>query len=301
MRSLGSVIFACWLGLALGCGEDAEEPGPAGAAGAGGASSLLQNEDELGLLACDAPEPCAEAGVQLVEASTHHLRGEETRCVLDALARRTPGRYRYETRSSHGLGHDIVRHLLLVTNDGSVQYVRTEHQAHTPPGVSEVRPDAGQRCTLKPPSYFEACREATLVSVMSVEQPPYWSCVFGDGSASQPSHLFWFESCVEQSPSACEPGGYGSTGSEQPDAGNGDAAPAPLLSGGLPLPCPAPGSGERLIGLGMATPHGAFGTISRSTKSSTHTSLPGSGRLGGASMCTLTPARGTSLSLRKST
>jgi hypothetical protein len=184
---------------------------------------LLENEDELALLACDAPEPCAEAGVQLVERLTHNLRGEETRCVLDALAQRTPGRYRYETTSSHGLGHDNVRHLLLVTPDGSVQYARTEHRAYSPPGVSEVRPDAGQRCTLKAPSYFEACREATLGNAMTFQQP-YWGCVFGDGSASQPSHLLWFESCVEQSPSACEPGGYGSPGNQQPDAGNGDAA-----------------------------------------------------------------------------
>lgn len=206
MRLLGftAIVVCSAVLLPLGCSSDSDPPDPGD--GAAGSPAVPQNEDELALLACEVPEPCGEAGIQLVENVAVNLREDETRCVLNALAQRTPGRYRYETTSSHGQGHDTARHVLLVAADGSVQYARTEDVSVALPGSSTVRPDVGQRCTLKASSYFEDCA-ATLGGEHQSFEQPFWGCVFGDGTASEPSHLFWFESCVEQTPSSCEAGG----------------------------------------------------------------------------------------------
>jgi hypothetical protein len=185
--------------------------------------SLPENADELALLACQAPERCGQASLQLVEAFSYNYRESESRCLLDALARRIPGRYRYETMSSHSSGGATARHLLLVTQAGSVQYVRSEHDQRVvgQPGVTML--DPGQRCSLKPSSYFEACLETEPGNFGNAARP-FWDCLFGDGTAATASHLFWFESCVEESPSACEAGGYGALEELGPDAGSGSNA-----------------------------------------------------------------------------
>lgn len=242
--------MAAWLcGLVVACGDEATVVSPApggggngggagaagaagasGSAGASGAPSSPVNEDELALQACQAPEPCAEGGVQMVEASSFSLRDAETRCVLDALAQRRPGRYRYNTESAHTGGHVGARHLLLLSTGGSVQYVRTEYESLMPAG-NAVRPDRGQRCVLKPGSYFEGCSTAVAARTQPTGESfpqPLWGCVFGDGSATTASHLDWFESCVEESPSACDAGGYvpADAGAGDPDAASPDAGDA---------------------------------------------------------------------------
>jgi hypothetical protein len=217
-QRLTPVVVVSFLGVSLACGEDtgvSPEPGGAGAGGQGGTAgaageagaggALAVPGDADALAACATENPCAEAGIQLVESSTYTVRQAEAGCVLDALARRTPGLYVHETDSTHTGGSTGARHLLLIEPNGGVLYVRTLYENDRVGGVSTT-PEGAQRCTLKPAEYFEACRAA--IDAPRTEEPrsedPAWACLFGDGDATTPSRLAWFDSCAGESPPVCE-------------------------------------------------------------------------------------------------
>jgi len=70
-------------------------------------------------------------------------------------------------------------------------------------------PDPGQRCTLKPQSYFEECVTAVTEDVpgepdRAAPGSLAYECAFGDGDRQVTSRLLWFESCESESPIACE-------------------------------------------------------------------------------------------------
>jgi hypothetical protein len=161
------------------------------------------NQDFETLLACTATEPCAKATVQFAEGDSYFLAVDTVTCVMNALATRAPGRYRYLTQSVYGNGGVNTEHVLIIGGDGSVVYGRkadlyveglTEAQSH--PGS-----DPSQLCRLKPPSFFEAC-----VSQLAPQPDTAvgTDCAFGDGGSFLASRLPWFEACEEQSPASCE-------------------------------------------------------------------------------------------------
>jgi hypothetical protein len=157
---------------------------------------------------CAAAKPCLDSGAQLVEGGRGHLDVGPLTCLFESLRDRIRGKYVHHTRDTFGNGDIGAHHLVLLANDGHVKYARDRYSYIwlSADGSSYRAPDRyggvepGERCQLKPPSYFDECIQA-LKSPASSEA---WTCAFGDGTASVPSTLFWFESCVEESPLACE-------------------------------------------------------------------------------------------------
>jgi hypothetical protein len=164
------------------------------------------NHDAQDLRACSVEEPCPYAELQLIEAQSHNIPTDRASCVLNALAARTPGRYRYLTESVFTNGGVRSDHTLIVTADGSVVYARetmTSLYSGTE-NVVEQGAEPSQRCTLKPPSYFEDCATEVGKELGWQEDELAWACAFGDGGSFTPSHLPWFEACEAQSPAQCE-------------------------------------------------------------------------------------------------
>ena len=160
------------------------------------------------LSACDVEAPCEQSLTQLVELEGYFV-DDRIGCLLTALAERRIGRYLHQTDSIYGDSGAGAFHTLVVHADGTASYVSDEYQCvrSTTP-VDDLPPAQPFRCSLKPPSYFEAC----VAAVASVEDgsayPPEgaeaWACVFGDGDGYTPNHLFWFESCESELPVSCE-------------------------------------------------------------------------------------------------
>jgi len=193
----GAAATGANLGAGTGGGGDAGEMNAAGAPPA-------TNADAETLQHCAGSAPCDRSLVQLVENSSREIDGP-TRCVLASLAARTPGRYEHETVAAFSNGSTGATHYLVVNEDGSVLYARVPHQLGA--GQPPLPPDPGQRCTLKPASYFEDCAQA--VDAAATAHPVgdvAWHCAFGTGDSSTPSTLEWFESCSLESPLACESG-----------------------------------------------------------------------------------------------
>jgi hypothetical protein len=187
--------------------------GGGGAAGMGGGGAdepfvPPENPDAIALEACQLEDPCSESYIQEAEAAGYHIWVDGSACLLEALAQRTPGRYLHNTDSTWGNGSTGSEHRLVITADGSVLYARTPYEYVEPFDPDAFRPDPGQRCALKPPAFFEACRDAVLTETPSTddfyEEDAAWLCLFGDGSQYVPTHLEWFESCETQSPIACD-------------------------------------------------------------------------------------------------
>jgi len=157
---------------------------------------------------CAAAKPCLDSLAQLVEGSARHIGVEPLTCLFESLRDRTRGKYVHDTPHTFGNGEIGAHHLLLVANDGHVKYARDRysHIFLIADGSSYRVPDRyggvepGQRCQLKPPSYFDGCIQA----LKSPDSSEAWTCAFGDGTDDIPSTLFWFESCAEESPLACE-------------------------------------------------------------------------------------------------
>ena len=166
-----------------------------GASGAGGAA---QSDFEL-LEACAAPEPCGTGYAQLIENATHNIHADTVLCLMNALGARTPGKYLHETDSTFSNGSVGAEHRLVVVGD-EVAYARVRYTVHT--GYERMA-EPGQRCRLKPASYFEACADA-LVNSPPRDDAVAWACAFGDGAVTTPSTLEWFESCSEDSPARCD-------------------------------------------------------------------------------------------------
>lgn len=192
------------LSLVACAGEtDAESDGSI-AEDAAVAADAGPNPDEAMLKACDIAEPCHESSAQLVENRIAHVLLFD--CVARGLAARTPGRYMHRTDSAWSNGSAGARHTLVIAEDGAALYTRVPYGSGP---VSIEGSDApGQRCVLKPVSYFEACATALeSYSAVPFGTPPsdeIWACAFGNGDATTPSELDWFERCEELSPLACE-------------------------------------------------------------------------------------------------
>jgi hypothetical protein len=199
-----------------------------GSAGAGGHSdgglSSEASAELRALEACEVPDRCQpEAFVQLIENYTHNIPKDLVSCVLTGLAERRRGRYVYRTQAVFGNGSTEAKHVLVVAADGSVAYVRAPAQFSSGSAgddAAAVAPDPAQRCTLKPPSYFEACLAAVQASTAS-DDGAAWACLFGDGTSTRASRLDWFDSCERESPPRCESGSAVVDGG---DAGSADDA-----------------------------------------------------------------------------
>ncbi len=197
-----------WLSIALslpGCANDSGAEQDGGSAGdAAITADAGANPDEVALEACQVAEPCNASSAQMVENRIAHVLLFD--CIVRGLAARTPGRYVHLTDSTWSNGSAGARHTLVVGADGSTSYTRV------PYGSGPVTIDGsdvpGQRCVLRSASYFEACATALeSYSAVPFGTPPsdeIWTCAFGNGDATTPSELDWFESCEEHSPPACE-------------------------------------------------------------------------------------------------
>jgi hypothetical protein len=201
-----------------GIGRFGTEPG-GGRAGSGGteqesveqaAAAITAMRDQQALLACASAEPCAASPfVQLVENAALNVSAGVS-CVLSALAQRTPGRYRYLAESVASNGNITAEYTLLVAADGSLAYTRVARSTSGLP-MNGLGPASGQRCQLRPASYFEGCQaalaaaaaESGLQAVLrSAEEA--WSCSYGSGDSITPGDVQWFESCEVESPPACD-------------------------------------------------------------------------------------------------
>jgi hypothetical protein len=221
--------FVAVLGLA-GCGGSAERLSSNGAGGATGVGDPPHDVDGAAgespgdaardaavggrppdferLEACPVAMTCFDSFAQLIEGSGRNINVKAVTCVLESLRDRTSGKYVHKTPHSFGNGESGANHLLMVGNDGRVKYARDRYRdlflirdgsAHRAPDpYAGFEP--GHRCQLKPPNYFEGCIEA----MKSPQASEAWACAFGDGTPDTPSTLFWFESCIEESPLACE-------------------------------------------------------------------------------------------------
>jgi hypothetical protein len=175
-------------------------------------------EDQATLRSCGAPSPCAATAVGIIEGLHATPLASEFECVLTALAQRTPGLYRHQTSHSLTNGSWQASHTLLIQADGSALYTRTVSGSVGFPPDFESMPiegaAAGQRCALKPASYFETCLETANGASADPELAALSTACVSDGSLSAPGQLPWIESCEDASPLAtleCESSDQSST------------------------------------------------------------------------------------------
>ena len=230
MRLLLAIGSLALPGVMMGCDDDRPiERGltpDAGGAGGGGFAPgsggrvriedyvVPTSEDELTLLACEVERPCElETFSQQIESS-HDATLNGMRCVFEALAQGRTGRYLHRTEAISGNAYYAAKHVMIVRDDRTVSYSRTPYGGlafETWYQPHDEAPDPGQRCTLKPQSFFEECAAAVAAELVGgvgfVTAEPgslAFACAFGDGDRERTSHLSWFESCQTESPIACE-------------------------------------------------------------------------------------------------
>jgi hypothetical protein len=174
----------------------------AGNGGSSGGSAGAGSGDVTRLNACVAATPCEDSSAQLIEGFTHNIHTERLVCVLKALGDRVPGRYTHRTDSTFTSGNVVAEHKFVLNVNG-VAYARktTSGGVGAPAGAGSVE-GQGARCQLKPKTYFDACLAAVQDEAKNKDLA--WRCAFGDGTATLPSNLEWFESCVTESPIKCE-------------------------------------------------------------------------------------------------
>jgi hypothetical protein len=168
------------------------------AAGSGGGQATSEFDE---LKACAAAEPCEGSLAQLIEGSMRNVNRERARCVLTGLRDRTPGRYLHNTDSTFSNGSVGADHLLLVSSGGAVRYARDVYASAAPVNPPEPIDPPAQRCELADPSFFAGCLDA--LSAPGPVSDATWQCLFGDGTATEPSRLPWFTSCAAEAP-RCE-------------------------------------------------------------------------------------------------
>lgn len=167
-----------------GGGGDGDQPAPG------------PNELER-LLACDVEEPCPRSSAQLIEASIRNFSKDAAACVLEGLRDRKPGRYLHDTDGTTSGSSDGTQHVVLITDAGEALLATKSHSygplANADPVV------AGQRCQLKPASYFDGC----LSALAGTDADAAWLCLFGS-SGFRPGSVPWFESCSGEVGLSCE-------------------------------------------------------------------------------------------------
>ena len=174
----------------------------AGAAGTGDEDQPAMGPNELErLLACVVEEPCGRSNAQLVEGATRNFSKLAAKCVLEGLRDRKPGRYLHDTDSTTSGSSDGAHHVVLITDAGQVLHA-AEDYSYGP--VAQGEPViAGQRCQLKPASYFESCLSA-LDGSAATDADTAWQCVFGPSVGIAPGQIPWFESCSSEVGLACQ-------------------------------------------------------------------------------------------------
>jgi hypothetical protein len=157
------------------------------------------------LKACEVAEPCRPSFVQLVEGSSRTLSTErDTRCVLEALRDRLPGRYQHSTDSTDSATSAGVDHVIVVGDDGNVLHAARSHSSKYDGSSSQN--SSGERCRLKEEAYFEACLEgldAASVAGGGGAGNDTWDCLF-DTDPQSPRTLGWLEGCEPAETLACE-------------------------------------------------------------------------------------------------
>lgn len=180
--------------------------GDAGAAGAGGAPDMPDRPDLVaGLKECAVEEPCKASSVQLVEGSHKSVTEGETRCVLEALRDRKPGRYLHSSNSTDSATSRGADHVIVVGDDGGVLHAaRSYSSKYDGTSNKSVR---GERCRLKGAAFFEACLEhadaASVDGAGGAGSDDSWECLFGSGWPD-PRGLVWLEGCETAETLACE-------------------------------------------------------------------------------------------------
>lgn len=172
--------------------------GAGGSAGRGGGQAPSEFDE---LKACSAAEPCEGSLAQLVEGSMRNVDRASARCLLTGLRDRTPGRYLHDTDSTFSNGSVGAHHVLLAASGGAVRYARDVYAFASPNSPPEPIDPPAQRCQLADPSFFAGCLDALGAS--GPVSDAAWQCLFGDGTATEPSRLPWFTSCAAEAP-RCE-------------------------------------------------------------------------------------------------
>jgi hypothetical protein len=143
--------------------------------------------------------------VQLVEGSSRHLSTEEeTRCVLEALRDRRPGRYLHSSDSTDSASSQGVEHVIVLGNDGDVLHAARSYSSKYDGSSSESI--SGERCRLQDAAFFEACLEgADVASVKGAggAGTDSWECLFGSGWANS-RELVWLQDCEAAQSLACD-------------------------------------------------------------------------------------------------
>jgi len=185
-----------------GTGGSAGVGGMGGAGSGGGGAAGASGKSDFDVLSGCASGACAaESSAQLIEAFTQYIDRASLPCVLTALRDRSVGRYAHDTNSSFTNGVVGAEHAVVVLASGAAFYARRRYGSGA--GIPSYEPEAGQRCVLKPSSYFDACLAALERPTGPSMDPEAWSCAFGSGTVTTPSTLEWFESCETESPASC--------------------------------------------------------------------------------------------------
>lgn len=160
--------------------------GAAGSSGDGGVSGAQADFEALS--ACQAPSPCAKSFVQVIEGGTLVPPAvQRVDCVLDALAKRTPGLYEHETDHTFTNGAWTQMHLIRIHDDGSVSYAVEDRDR----GAVEAVSYSAYGCELKDATYFESCLTLVENIATTFDEQAIKDCTYANGAMDQ-----WFASCM---------------------------------------------------------------------------------------------------------
>jgi hypothetical protein len=199
-------LAACIAACSGEAGRKGGNGGDAGAAGSGGAPDMPDGPNLLEQLkACEVEEPCKASSVQLVEGSQKIVAEEETRCLLEALRDRRPGRYLHSSNSTDSATSQGADHVIVVSDDGDVLHAARSYSSKYDGSSGEsIR---GERCHLKDAAYFEACLEGadagSVDGAGGAGSDETWDCLFGSGWPDTRG-LVWLEGCETAETLACE-------------------------------------------------------------------------------------------------
>ena len=200
MTSRMLVMIAVLVGSLPACGRSDADSEPGGEGDESGGADAGPDERDFEVLSSCLGGSCEVQGyAQLIEAGFRNIHRDSVSCVLSALRDRSAGRYAHETNSTFSNGGVGAHHVIVGFDDGTATYAR---QRYGTPGFASYDPEPGQRCVLKPPSYFDDCLAALETTSAHLDDEG-WRCAFGDGGTTTPSSLEWFESCESESPASC--------------------------------------------------------------------------------------------------
>jgi len=152
--------------------------------------------DREELLECEVAARC------LPQITPYTITPDRMACILEGLGERKLERYVHETESSWTNGSAGANQVLITRDDGSAYYARTKYVDLMSLDPALIK-EATQLCTLRDPSYFNACAEAALaVQPRDPSAARAWECAFGEGD-EHPTEFDVFEGC-ESASASCE-------------------------------------------------------------------------------------------------